>query len=207
VAGANRAGYHLRNVRYGRDWRATVEADIAVVQAGDPCARCGAPLAVERGVEIGHIFKLGTRFTEALGASYLDPAGAAHPIVMGSYGIGVERLLQIIVEQHHNAAGIAWPAAVAPFDVHLVAIGKKPELRLAADQLYAELRASGLRVLYDDRDETAGVKFNDADLIGVPLRLVTSERLLAEGMVELKPRGGAATKVARAGVAGAVRTW
>ncbi|MFL5803289.1 MAG: proline--tRNA ligase [Roseiflexaceae bacterium] len=203
VAGANRAGYHLRDVVYGRDWRATLVADIAAVRAGDPCARCGTALRFERGVEIGHIFKLGTRYTEVLGANYLDQGGVAQPVVMGSYGIGVERLLQVIIEQHHDA-GIIWPAAVAPADVHLLRLGKSDAVRAAADALYDELRAAGIHVLYDDRDETAGVKFNDADLIGLPLRLLVSERLLAEGMVELKPRGGEARKLARDAVLGAI---
>jgi prolyl-tRNA synthetase len=196
VAGANQAGYHQRNVVYGRDWQATIVADIAAVRAGDPCARCGAALSFERGVEIGHIFKLGTRFTEALGASYLDQAGVARPVVMGSYGIGVDRLIQVIVEQHHDAVGIVWPSSVAPADVHLVRLGKGDTVRAAADTLYEQLRVAGVRVLYDDRDETAGVKFNDADLLGLPLRLLVSERLLAEGMVEVKPRSGEASKVA-----------
>jgi prolyl-tRNA synthetase len=190
VAGANRSGYHLRNVVYGRDWRASREADIAEVRAGDPCARCGAPLTIERGVEIGHIFKLGTRYTSALQSNYLDESGQAHPIVMGSYGIGVERLLQIIIEQHHDERGIAWPASVAPAQIQLVALGRKPETRAAAEALYAELRAAGLSLLFDDRDESAGVKFADADLIGLPLRLLVSDRLLAAGELELKPRLG-----------------
>jgi prolyl-tRNA synthetase len=207
VVGANREGYHLRDVVYGRDWQATVVADIAAVRAGDPCARCGAPLRLEKGVEIAHVFKLGTHFAEALGASYLDRDGAARPIVMGSYGIGVERLLQVIVEQHHDDAGIVWPAEVAPLDVQLVRLGKSDEVRAASDVLYDELQAAGLRVLYDDRDETAGVKFNDADLIGLPIRLLVSERLLVAGQVELKRRsGGEATKTARAEVIGAVRS-
>jgi len=205
VAGANREGYHLRNVVYGRDWRAPQVADIATVRAGDPCARCGAPLTFERGVEIGHIFKLGTHFSEALGADYLDQDGVAKPIVMGSYGIGVERLIQVIVEQHHDDAGIAWPAEVAPFDAHLVRLGKGDAVRAAADAFYEELAAAGARVLYDDRDESAGVKFNDADLIGLPVRLVISERLLAADQVELKRRGGEAIKLARADAIAAVR--
>jgi len=205
VAGANRAGYHLRDVVYGRDWRATVEAEIAAVRAGDPCARCGAPLALERGVEIGHIFKLGTRFTVAVGATYLTEDGAARPVVMGSYGIGVERLLQIILEQHHDERGIVWPAAVAPADVHIIALGKGEGPRAEAARLYAALAAAGLRPLLDDRDETAGVKFNDADLIGLPLRLVVSERLLAAGELELKPRAGDPTKVAREGALAAIK--
>jgi prolyl-tRNA synthetase len=206
VAGANRDGYHLRNVVYGRDWQATVVADIAAVREGDPCVRCGAALRFERGVEIGHIFKLGTRFTEALGANYLDQAGAAGPVVMGSYGIGVDRLLQVIIEQHHDTAGVIWPASVAPADVHLVRLGKGETVRAAADVLYDELRTAGVRVLYDDRDETAGVKFNDADLLGLPLRLLVSERLLAEGMVEIKLRGGEASKIAAGDVVASLST-
>jgi prolyl-tRNA synthetase len=205
VAGANKEGYHLRDVVYGRDWQATQVADIATVRAGDPCARCGTPLEFERGVEIGHIFKLGTRYTEALGANFLDRDGTAKPIVMGSYGIGVERLMQVVVDQHHDAAGIIWPAEVAPFDMHLVRLGKMDALREAADILYGELAAAGLRVLYDDRDESAGVKFNDADLIGVPVRLLISDRLLAADQVEIKPRGGEARKLARADAVAGVR--
>ncbi len=204
VAGANRAGYHLRDVVYGRDWRATQVADIAAVRTGDLRVRCGTALRFERGIEIGHIFKLGTRYTEALGASYLDQGGAARPVVMGSYGIGIERLLQVIVEQHHDDAGIIWPAAIAPAKVHLVRLGKGDAVRAAADEVYGELLAAGVQVLYDDRDDSAGIKFNDADLIGLPLRLLVSERLLAEGMVELKPRGGEARKVARAEVVEAI---
>jgi prolyl-tRNA synthetase len=206
VAGANRDGYHLRNVVYGRDWQATLVSDIATVRPGDPCGRCGTALSFERGIEIGHIFKLGSRYTEALGASYLDQSGAAQPIVMGSYGVGVERLMQVIVEQHHDDAGIIWPAAVAPLDLQLVRLGKSDAIRAAGDALYDQLEAAGLRVLYDDRDETAGVKFNDADLIGLPTRLVISERLLAAGEVELKRRGGEVTKVAQNELIGALRS-
>ena len=206
VAGANRAGYHLRNVVYGRDWRATTIADIAAVRAGDLCLRCGAALRFERGIEIGHIFKLGTRFSEALGAAYLDQSGALRTVVMGSYGIGVERLLQVIIEQHCDSGGIAWPAAVAPADLHLVRLGKNDAVRAAGDALYEELRAAGVRVLYDDRDESPGVQFNDADLIGLPLRLLISARLLAEGVVEVKPRGGEALKVSRAAIVDTVRS-
>jgi prolyl-tRNA synthetase len=204
VAGANHAGYHLRNVVYGRDWQATTLADIATVRAGDPCVRCATPLTFERGVEIGHIFKLGTRFSVALGAQYLAHDGSARPVVMGSYGIGVERLLQIIIEQHHDNAGIVWPAAVAPFDAHLVRLGKGAAVHSAADALYNELTAAGIRVLYDDRDESAGVKFNDADLLGLPVRLLVSERLLATDEIELKPRGGEATRLARTAVLAAL---
>jgi prolyl-tRNA synthetase len=197
IAGANHAGYHLRDVVYGRDWQATLVDDIAAVRAGDPCARCGTSLQFERGVEIGHIFKLGDRYSATLGATYLDAGGAERPVQMGSYGIGVERLINMAIEQHHDDAGLVWPAALAPADVHLVRLGKSEAVRAAGDALYDQLRAAGVRVLYDDREESAGVKFNDADLIGLPLRLLVSERLLAEGMVELRPRGGEARKLAR----------
>lgn len=206
VAGANREGYHLKNVVYGRDWHATVLADIATVREGDPCVQCGAPLHYQRGVEIGHIFKLGTHFSQALDANFLDANGEARPIVMGSYGIGLERLLQLIVEQHHDAAGITWPIAVAPFDIHLIGLGKSDAVRAAAETLYAELRDSGLRVLFDDREESPGIKFNDADLIGLPLRVVMSERLLAAGQIEIKPRQGEANKIVRAQCETALRT-
>lgn len=205
VAGANREGYHLRHVLHGRDWEATQVADVAVVQAGDPCPRCGTTLSTERGIEVGHIFKLGTRYAEALGATFLDEAGQARPIVMGSYGIGIERTLQVIVEQHHDEAGIIWPREVAPFDLYLLTIGMDEAVQAAGAALYQELEAAGLRVLYDERDERAGVKFNDADLLGLPLRLVVSQRLLADGLVELKPRVGEAVKVARGEVIERVR--
>lgn len=188
VAGANRSGYHLQNVVYGRDWQATIVADIANVEAGDACPQCGASLSLERGIEIGHIFKLGTRYTEALGATYLDPQGQAQPIVMGSYGIGLERLLQVIIEQHHDEKGIVWPASVAPFDLHLVQLGASATVSNAANQLYQQLNTAGVSVLYDDRNESAGVKFNDADLLGMPWRLTVGERGLKQQVVELRNR-------------------
>lgn len=198
VAGANREGFHLRNVVYGRDWQATVVADVATVGLGDACVRCGSPLKLERGVEIGHIFKIGTHFSEALGAQFLGAEGAEQPIVMGSYGIGLDRLLQIIVEQHHDQQGIMWPQAVAPLHVHLVRLGRSDAVREAADHVYAELQQANVQVLYDDREETAGVKFNDADLIGLPLRVLVSDRLLAHNQAEIKPRSGEAQLVALA---------
>lgn len=188
VAGANQSGYHLRNVVYGRDWQASLVADLASVRAGDACVVCASALALERGIEVGHIFKLGTRFTEALGANYLTAEDGQRPIVMGSYGIGLERMLQMLVEQHHDQAGIVWPAALAPFQVHLVRLGASAGVTEAADGLYDQLARAGLRVLYDDRAESAGVKFNDADLIGLPTRVVVSDRGLKAGSAEIKQR-------------------
>jgi prolyl-tRNA synthetase len=195
VAGANEEGYHLRNVNLGRDFQADIVADIAAAQPGDACSRCGAPLRAERGVEVGNIFQLGTSFSEALGATYLDREGKARPIVMGSYGIGVGRLLACIAEQHHDESGLIWPASVAPYPIHLVALAGGLE---AAGELSASLAQAGLEALFDDREESPGVKFADADLIGLPLRLTVSRRSLDRGGVEFRVRRtGETTIVAR----------
>jgi prolyl-tRNA synthetase len=190
VAGANREGYHLINVNYPRDFQAEMVADIALARAGDSCATCGAALTEARGIEIGHLFKLGTRYSEALGATYLDAVGQAHPIVMGSYGIGTGRLMAVVVEQHHDEHGIIWPVEIAPYHVHLVNLGRDAgdKVTQTAEALYDDLSAQGFEMLYDDRDERAGVKFNDADLIGLPVRVTTSHRSLAQGGVEVKRR-------------------
>jgi prolyl-tRNA synthetase len=185
VAGANEAGYHLLNTNYGRDYTAQIVADIAGAREGDPCSVCAAPLRAARGVEVGNIFKLGTRYTAALGATYQDEVGESRPVVMGSYGIGVGRLLACIAEQHRDAAGLKWPISVAPFAVHLVTL---PGAEWAADAIYAELTEAKISALYDDRDERAGVKFNDADLLGMPLRITVSPRTLAINSAEFKPR-------------------
>jgi prolyl-tRNA synthetase len=152
---------------------------------------------LERGVEVGHIFKLGTGYSEAFGATFLDAEGQSQPVIMGSYGMGVERLMQLVVEQHHDERGIRWPLEVAPFDIYLLTIGTAEAVQEAAAQLYAELRRVRWRVLFDDRDERAGVKFNDADLLGLPLRLVVSERLMEDGLIEIKSRSGNIAKVPR----------
>ena len=189
VSGANEEGFHLRNVNVGRDFTPDVVTDIAEAAAGSPCPRCGQPLRLARGVEVGHIFQLGTRYAAVLGAEFIDATGQRSPIVMGSYGIGVERLMACIAEAHHDQRGLRWPVTVAPFDVHLVLLaGRGPDAAAAADELYGRLRAAGREVLYDDRDLSAGVKFADADLMGVPLRVTVSERALQRGGVELKGR-------------------
>ena len=190
VAGANRADTHLGGCNLGRDWEADLVVDIAAAAEGRPCARCGAPLTARRGVEVGNIFKLGTRYSAAMGADYQDADGRLRPMVMGCYGIGSGRLMACIVEAHHDDAGIIWPASVAPYHVHLVSLAteQSPELAAAADALDARLRAAGLEVLYDDRAERPGVKFNDADLIGLPWRLTLGSRGLSAGRVELRVR-------------------
>jgi prolyl-tRNA synthetase len=190
VAGANEEGYHLRNVNYGRDYTGQIVADITAAGEGDACIQCGSALRASRGVEIGNIFKLGTRYTQALRASFLDETGGQRPVIMGSYGIGVGRLLACIAEEHHDEHGLIWPPAVAPYPVHLVLLPSKKDSRPpeAAADLEAALTAAGYEPLFDDRSESAGVKFMDADLIGLPLRLTVSERALNEGGVELKVR-------------------
>ncbi|CAA9546432.1 MAG: Prolyl-tRNA synthetase, bacterial type [uncultured Thermomicrobiales bacterium] len=190
VAGANRVGYHVRNVNLGRDYQADIVADIAAAADGHPCPKCGAPFVAERAIEVGNIFWLGTRFSAAMGATYQDEQGESHPIQMGSYGIGSGRAVATVVEQHHDAKGIAWPVTIAPFHVSLLALGKTgdAETVAAADALCADLEAAGIEVLYDDREERPGVKFNDADLIGCPVRLSVSPRTLANGQAELKAR-------------------
>jgi prolyl-tRNA synthetase len=192
VAGANEEGYHLLNTNYGRDYTATVVADIAVARAGDACPVCGSPLRTSGGVETGNIFKLGTRYSAAMGATFLDAEGKSRPVIMGSYGIGLGRLLACVVEEHHDDKGIIWPISIAPYQVHLVALANERSAAAAtADQLYADLTAAGVEVLYDDRAESPGVKFMDADLIGIPLRLTVGERGLKRGGVELKRRDSA----------------
>jgi len=207
VAGANRPNYHLRNVNYPRDFTADHLADIARAYEGAACNRCGSALRWTRGIEVGHIFKLRSVYSEKLEATFQARDGGVQPITMGCYGIGVGRTMASIVEQHHDERGIRWPISVAPFAVHLVALNlDRAEVREAADALAAELAEAGLEPLYDDREESAGVKFNDADLLGMPVRLTVSPRTLAQGVVEVKPRTeNQATLVARGEVVGRVR--
>ncbi len=208
VAGANTAHAHLRNVNYGRDWTADTVADLALAHDGAPCPRCNGALGLQRGIELGHVFRLDTTYTEKMAATVLDAQGTPRAPIMGCYGIGLERLLAAVVEANHDEAGICWPPAVAPYPVHLVAIGMdKPTVREAVAALEMELEAAGVAVLTDDRDERAGVKFNDADLLGMPVRLTVSPRTLEAGVVELKARGAAeAVRVTRAEVRTAVQS-
>jgi prolyl-tRNA synthetase len=192
VAGANRPGFHLRNTNVPRDYVPDVIADIANVREGDACPECGGAVLLRNGIEVGNIFKLGTKYTEALGAEYLGEDGERHPIVMGSYGIGLGRNVACIVEAHHDEKGIAWPAEVAPYPAHLVAIGanKDPRVSETAEALYAAAAAAGddRQILYDDRDESPGVKFTDAELLGMPWILTVSPRSLEAGGVEVRNR-------------------
>jgi prolyl-tRNA synthetase len=190
VAGANEEGYHLRNANYGRDFEADIITDIVAAQEGDTCPDCTGKLQAKRGVEVGNIFKLGTRYSEALGANFLDADGQSKPVIMGSYGIGSGRLLASVAEEYHDEYGLKWPVSVAPYQVHLVLLGGKSagESTDIAEDLYADLAAAGIEVLYDDRDDSPGVKFNDADLIGLPIRLTVSKRALKAGGVEFKLR-------------------
>jgi prolyl-tRNA synthetase len=190
VVGANKPDTHLRGANYPRDFQVDILTDIALAGPGHNCASCGHALEFLRGVEVGHIFKLGTFFSEALGANFLDQEGHQQPIIMGCYGIGVGRLLAAAIEQHHDDKGIVFPAPIAPYQVHLVGLNLADEQVAAeAERLYQELQDQGFEVLYDDRTEgSAGVKFNDVDLLGLPVRLVVSPRNLKAGVVELKQR-------------------
>ena len=201
VAGANRHGFHLRNVNVGRDFTPDLVADIVNAREGDACPDCGEPVHLAKGIEVGNIFKLGTDFTEKLGATFLAEDGSRHHVIMGSYGIGLGRALACIVEAHHDEKGIVWPESVAPYAVHLVTLGagKDPAVADAADGLYQRLTDAGVEVLYDDRDESAGVKLTDAERLGMPTIVTISPRSLAAGGAEVTARasgerGGAADR-------------
>jgi prolyl-tRNA synthetase len=189
VCGANREGFHFTGARAGHDFTATRYADIHVAQAGEGCPRCGKPLRVERVIEVGNIFKLGTKYSVPLRAVYLDERGQERPIVMGSYGIGPARIAAAAVEQLHDADGIVWPWSIAPCHVHVLPVNPKDAtVRETAERLYAALREAGFDVLLDDRDERPGVKFKDADLLGLPVRVTVGALLAREGRVEVRTR-------------------
>lgn len=193
VGGANKPDYHLKNTNAGRDYQPDLVADIALAQHGDKCLDSEAVLQLHRGIEVGHCFKLGRRYSEPMGITFLDEKGHPQTPVMGSYGIGVGRLMAAIVEQHHDEHGIIWPDSVAPFDVYLVSLAKSQddEVGQQAEVIYRQLRERGVEVLFDDRKESPGVKFSDADLIGIPWRVTVSSRSLQSGGVELKRRSEA----------------
>ncbi len=192
VVGANEADAHLVNVNPGRDFTPIAVADLKTVTAGDPCPKCGSSLAITRGIEVGQVFKLGLKYSKSMNAKFLDPDGKEQYMVMGCYGIGTGRTVAAAIEQNHDDRGVIWPAALAPFHVYLLPVNVNDDkVRAAADKLDAELAAAGLDVLHDDRDERAGVKFNDADLLGIPLRIVVGAKNLKDGKIELKARTAA----------------
>ncbi len=189
VVGSNKQGYHLRNANYPRDFQVDIISDIALARPGDRCSKCGNKITYARSIEVGHVFKLGTFISERFGAYFLDDAGKSQPIVMGSYGIGLGRLLAAIVEENHDSKGITWPFSVAPYQVYICPLSLEKSVVLpTAERIYQELRKEDIEVLFDDRQESPGVKFNDADLLGIPLRLTLSPRTIQSQSVEAKWR-------------------
>ena len=196
VAGGNKPDVHIRNVNYPRDFKADIVADIATARAGEKCLKCGGTLTGTRGIEVGHIFKLGTRYSEPFNATYLDEKGEKHLIVMGCYGLGVSRLMAAAVEQNHDEKGIIWPAAIAPYQVYLCPLYREgTKVAEVSEKLYKDLNEAGIEVLFDDRDAAPGVKFNDADLIGIPYRITVSPRTLEKNGVEFKKRTEKASEI------------
>lgn len=190
VTGANEEGYHLTNVVYGRDYEGEVVEDLLLVREGDVCPECGEKLTLKRGIEVGNIFQLGQKYSKSLGAKFLDENGKSEYFWMGSHGVGVSRSMAAVIEQHHDENGIIWPISVAPYEVMITLISNRDEKAVeAAETLYRELTVAGIEVLYDDRNERAGVKFNDRDLIGIPLRIGVG-RKAADGIVEYSDRAG-----------------
>jgi len=189
VMGANKEDYHVKNVNIGRDFKVDVFADLRVARESDPCPRCQGELRFARGIEVGHVFKLGTKYSEAMKAVYLDKNGQEQTMIMGCYGIGVGRTVAASIEQNNDENGIIWPMPIAPYHVIITPVNiNEPRLAEVAGKLYESLAGKGVEVLFDDRDERAGVKFNDADLIGIPLRVTVGPKRLAEGKVEVKIR-------------------
>lgn len=187
-AGGNKEDYHAINVNYGRDYTGDIVTDLKVLKEGDPCPVCGAPVKHARGIEVGQVFKLGTKYSESMGAMYKDENQKDHPIVMGCYGIGVTRTLAAVVEQHHDENGIIWPMSVAPYHVIITLVKPDDEVQAeVAERIYTELQKAGVEVLLDDRKERPGVKFKDADLLGIPVR-ITVGKFAGEGKVEYKLR-------------------
>jgi prolyl-tRNA synthetase len=193
TTGANEDGFHLKNVSIERDIKVTAWFDLRTVSAGEPCGKCAKSLKIRRAIEVGHVFKLGTKYSEKLNATFLDVDGSRKPSVMGCYGIGVTRTLQAVIEQGNDKDGVVWPLSVAPYQVCITPLAVTPDSQAmqTAEKFYAELTARGVDVILDDRDERPGVKFKDADLVGFPIRIALGEKSLAKGEVEIKPRTGA----------------
>jgi prolyl-tRNA synthetase len=206
TTGANEDGFHLKNVSIERDIKVTAWFDLRTVGAGEPCVKCGKSLKIRRAIEVGHVFKLGTKYSEKLNATFLDADGSRKPSVMGCYGIGVSRTVQAIIEQSNDKDGIIWPLSVAPYRVCITPLSVAPESAAMqlAEKIYAELSAQGVDVILDDRDERPGVKFKDSELVGFPIRIGIGEKSLAKGEVEIKLRGGALQAVPIDGAVAAV---
>jgi len=201
IAGANREGFHVKGVKAGRDFEAEF-ADIHTAAAGDACSQCGKPLRIERVIEIGNIFKLGTKYSAPLKANFLDENGAEKPIIMGSYGIGPARIAAAAIEQGNDENGMIWPLAIAPYQVMVLPVNVKDQKSVdVAEEMHTALEEKGFEVLLDDRDERAGIKFKDADLIGIPYRIVIGEKNLKEGFVEVKERRSGRVEKVQAGEA------
>ncbi len=196
VTGANKADFHLTGVVPGRDFPVSETAQLRDVEEGDSCPKCGEELKTARGIEVGHIFMLGDKYSKSMGATFLDSAGKERVSVMGCYGIGITRIVAAAIEQNHDDKGIVWPKAIAPYRAVILPLGADPGIISAAEALYNELREAGIEVLLDDREETPGVKFNDADLLGMPFQAVIGKAFKASGMVEIKARTGEKENVA-----------
>jgi prolyl-tRNA synthetase len=194
ITGANRKDQHIKGANPGRDFEMPEFVDVLLVREGDLCLRCGTAMEIHRGIEVGHIFKLGTKYSKAMNCVYLDEQGARQPMIMGCYGLGVGRTVAAAIEQNNDADGIIWPIPIAPYEVAVISVGPDAAVKEAAEKIYNELSASGIDVLWDDRDERPGVKFKDADLIGFPLRIVVGAKSLAEGKVEWSDRRQARQK-------------
>jgi prolyl-tRNA synthetase len=209
TTGANEDGFHFRNVSMERDIKVTAWFDLRTVKAGEPCVKCAKPVKIRRAIEVGHVFKLGTKYSVALNALYLDESGKQNPAVMGCYGIGVTRTLQAIIEQSNDKDGIVWPVGTAPYTVCITPLSVKPDsdVMKLAEKYYAELTAQGVDVILDDRDERPGSKFKDSELVGFPIRIGIGEKSLAKGEVEIKPRAGALTAVKSEEAVGKVLEW
>jgi prolyl-tRNA synthetase len=190
VSGANQDGFHYKNIDLARDTQISEFYDLRTVKEGEPNPIDGTPVRIVKAIELGHIFKLGTRYSDAMGATFLDADGKENPIIMGSYGIGVERVIACFIEQNYDDFGIKWNKELTPFHAHIVGLNTKKaeDVRELCDKFYSDLKAAGLDALYDDRDDSVGVKFNDADLLGVPVQIVVGSKNLANGQVELKYR-------------------
>jgi prolyl-tRNA synthetase len=193
TTGANEDGFHFKNVSIERDIKVTAWFDLRTVSAGEPCVKCGKPLKIRRAIEVGHVFKLGTKYSEKLNATFLDADGSRKPSVMGCYGIGVTRTLQAVIEQGNDKDGVIWPLSVAPYQICITPLAVAPDSQAMqlAEKLYTELSAKNIDVILDDRDERPGVKFKDSELVGFPIRIGIGEKSLAKGEVEIKPRNGA----------------